>query len=208
MTTIDGLSWSENRARLRLDAETLIHEGAARVAKIGGGALGVEALTLLYRRASDPDFAADALKLLHELQTHQVELDLLLEQLQASETELTEDLAHYYALYKFAPAAYLVVSRDGRVTESNVAADALLGFSPEHSEEQTLTQYLTPQGRADIANLLETLQAPGSVATCTVKLAGHPDLQLSIRATASPAADKVMMVISGFTGPDNDTARF
>ncbi|HCW90374.1 MAG TPA: hypothetical protein DHU56_10045 [Marinobacter sp.] len=71
MTTIDGLSWSENRARLRQQAEVLIHEGAA------------------------------------------------------SETELTEDLAHYYALYKFAPAAYLVVSRDGRVTESNVAADAL-----------------------------------------------------------------------------------
>lgn len=65
MTTTEGLSWAENRAQLRLNAEALIHAGAARVAEIGGGALGVEALTLLYRRASDPDFAADALKLLH-----------------------------------------------------------------------------------------------------------------------------------------------
>lgn len=99
------------------------------------------------------------------------------------------------------------MSRDGRVIESNAAAGALLGFSPEHSEEQTLTQYLIPQGRADIANLLEALQAPGSVATCTVGLANHPDFQLSIRASVSPVSDKVMMVISGFTEPDNDTAR-
>ncbi|MGM0616330.1 MAG: PAS domain-containing protein [Pseudomonadota bacterium] len=207
MTTTEGPSWAQNRSQLRLNAETLIDDGKATVTNIGGGALGVEALSLLYRRASDPDFAADALKLLHELQTHQVELDLLLEQLQTSETDLTEELAHYHMLYQFAPAAYLVVSRDGRLIESNAAADALLGCSPEPSEPQPLAQYLAPQSRAGLASLLETLGASGSVATCTVGLAGRPDFPLSIRACVSPAGDKVMMVISDDTAPDTAPAQ-
>ncbi|MFN2359641.1 MAG: PAS domain-containing protein [Marinobacter sp.] len=204
MTTIDESSREESRAQLRVHAEELIRDGAAKVAKIGGGTLGVDALALLYRRASDPDFAVDALKLLHELQTHQVELDLLLEQLQARESELTEELAHYEALYKCAPTAYLVVSRDGRVLESNAAAGALLGFAPEQSEDQTLTQYLAPPGRAAAANLLETLDVAGTVATCTAELAGHPGFQLSITASLVPSGNCVMMVVSRCPDPGSD----
>lgn len=204
MTTIEGLSWAENRAQLRAHAEELIRDGAATIAEIGGGALGVEALALLYRRAGDPEFAPDALKLLHELQTHQVELDLLLEQLQASETELTEELTRYQSLYQLAPVAYLVLTRDGRVIESNAAAGTLLGFAPEHSDEQTLTQYLAPPGRADVANLIEGLCAPDSVGTCKARLAGNPDLQISIRASLSPSGDNVMMVVSHCQDPGPD----
>ncbi|MCL7945374.1 PAS domain-containing protein [Marinobacter sp. ATCH36] len=207
MTTSGESSWEENRAQLRVNAEELIRDGAATAAKMGGGALGVDALALLYRRAGDPDFAADALKLLHELQTHQVELDLLLEQLQASETELTEELARYQSLYQLAPVAYLVVARDGRVIESNAAAGTLLGFAAEHSDEQTLTQYLASPGRADVANLIETLEVPGTVATCVAQLAGHPDLQVSISASVTPSGDKVMVVVSHCQAPDKNPAR-
>lgn len=207
MTTNKGLSWAENRAQLRLHAENLIRGGADKVTNIGGGALGVEALALLYRRASDPEFAADALKLLHELQTHQVELDLLLEQLQASETELAEELAHYQALYRFAPVAYLVVSRDGRVIESNAAAVALLGCTPEHSEEQTLTQYLAPPGRGDVANLLEMLETPGAVATCKAWLAGNDSFELSINASLISSGDLIMVVMSPYPVPHTHRTR-
>ncbi|MBW7472412.1 PAS domain-containing protein [Marinobacter sp. M216] len=207
MTNNEGRSWAENRAQLRLHAEDLIRGGTDKVTKIGGGALGVEALALLYRRASDPDFAADALKLLHELQTHQVELDLLLEQLQTSEIELAEELAHYQALYRFAPAACLVVSRDGRVIESNAAAVALLGCTPEHSEEQTLTQYLAPPGRGDVADLLERLKTPGAVATCKAWLAGNDSFELSINASLISSGDLIMIVMSHYPAPHTPPAR-
>lgn len=207
MTTNDGFSSAEHRAQLRLHAEDLIRDGTDKVTNIGGGALGVDALALLYRRASDPDFAADALKLLHELQTHQVELDLLLEQLQASETELTEELAHYEALYRFAPVAYLMVSRDGRVVESNAAAVALLGCTPEHSEEQTLTQYLAPPGRGDVANLLEKLESPGAVATYKAKLAGNDSFELSINARLTPSEHRIMVVMHPYPAPKTHLVR-
>ncbi|MDI9245134.1 PAS domain-containing protein [Marinobacter sp. CHS3-4] len=207
MTTNEGLSWAENRAQLRLHAEDLIRGDAEKVTKISGGAMGVEALAVLYRQARTPEFAADALKLLHELQTHQVELDLLLEQLQASETELTEELAHYQALYRLAPAACLVVSRDGRVIESNAAAVALLGCTPEHSEEQTLSQYLAPPGRSDVANLLERLEIPGAVTTCRAWLVGEDSFELSINASLISSRGLIMIVMSPYPAPHTHPAR-
>lgn len=207
MTTIAGLSWAENRAHLRSYAEELIRDGAAVFAEIGVGTLGVEALELLYRRANNPEYAADSLKLLHELQTHQVELDVVLEQIQASESELTDELAHYQALYRLAPIAYLVIARNGRVIESNAAARTLLGFTPEHSEEQTLTQYLAPPGRTDVASMVEALEVPG-VATCKAQLAGHPDFSLSINASLGVAGDTVMMVITPSGRPEPESTPF
>ncbi|TVP54169.1 MAG: PAS domain S-box protein, partial [Halomonadaceae bacterium] len=97
MTSPRTPSQSDYRNLLRVNAEELIRHGGAP--SIGAGVLGAEALELLYRRASNPNFAADGLKLLHELQTHQVELDLLHEQLQANEHELTKALDYYHALY-------------------------------------------------------------------------------------------------------------
>ena len=52
-----------------------------------------------------PDTAADTLKLLHELQVHQVELDLQEEELRRSVAELESALFGSVQLYDFAPAA-------------------------------------------------------------------------------------------------------
>jgi hypothetical protein len=60
--------------QLRQKAETRISGGNAPATK--GWTLGAASLMLLHRLASNPDTASDALKLLHELQVHQVELDL------------------------------------------------------------------------------------------------------------------------------------
>jgi PAS domain S-box-containing protein len=204
MTTTEEYAWSEDRAYLREHAEQLIRDGSA--VTIGSGPLGIDTLELLYRRASNPDFAADALKLLHELQTHQVELELLLEQLKDSQAELSGELAHYQALYRLAPVAYLVVSRDGRVTESNYAAAALFGSVPERSGEQTLTQYLAPRGRAAVATMMETLQVPGATRRCVASLADRAGCQLAVTASLTPSGDTVMMTVSEIPTSDADTA--
>ena len=81
--------------RLRVEAEERIRTRNAPPSK--AWPLGVETLQLLYRLASDPDSAADALKLLHELQVHQVELDLVHQEIEASHAALTVELGQYKA---------------------------------------------------------------------------------------------------------------
>lgn len=196
MTTLIERSRTQSRERLRAQAEQVIREGADAVADLGGGALGVEALKALYSRATDPEFAADALKLLHELKTHQVELDLVLEQVLTREKEATEDLAYYRALYALAPAAYLVMTRDGRVLDRNDAAARQLGIPTEYSADHTLTQYLSPLSRTAFAAMLEALEtAPESAAGCLVRTADHPESVLAVKARLGPAGDSVFVLI-------------
>jgi PAS domain-containing protein len=99
---------------------------------------------LLYRLSSDPASASDALKLLHELQTHQVELDLQHAQLLESENELHAQLAHYRALYEQAPIGYLVLEGDGRILQSNRAAAELLGLDAARAGESFARQLAQP----------------------------------------------------------------
>lgn len=196
MTEKQGLSAVGHRTQLRDNAEKLIHSGAAP--SVGGGALGVDALELLYRRASNPEFAADALKLLHELQTHQVELDLLFDQLQASEEELAEELAHYKALYDLAPVPYIIVDSSGRLVESNQAAGKLFGLSAERLSERYLNDLLSPSSRATVNSMIQEVVSSKSGLSCSAELSGDlgVDGPLAIEATLGSFDDRVLLVLS------------
>jgi hypothetical protein len=72
---------SADKVHVRTIAETRLKERSAP--PTAGWPLGIDTLALLHNLASTPDRAADALKVLHELQVHQVELDLLRAELDA-----------------------------------------------------------------------------------------------------------------------------
>jgi PAS domain-containing protein len=70
---------------------------------------------------------ADVKKLLHELQVHQIELEMQNEELhQANETaELA--LKKYTMLYDFAPMGYFTLDADGSISDLNFTGAELLG---------------------------------------------------------------------------------
>ncbi|MBU3953037.1 MAG: PAS domain S-box protein, partial [Proteobacteria bacterium] len=70
--------------------------------------------------------ADNPLKLIHELQTTQIELELQAEQLRQSEQELMTSKMRYTALYDFAPMGYISLDRKGVILEANLTfADML-----------------------------------------------------------------------------------
>lgn len=190
---------SEDRRRrdmLRSNAEHRIKGGTAP--SVGNGTLGVDALELLYRRASNPEFAADALKLLHELQTHQVELDLLFEQLQYSEADLAEELAHYRALYDLLPVPCLVVDTGGLIIERNRAAIALFGHRDARQAEHQLYDLLAPSSRAAVTAVMQALETSQSEGSCVAELAGdHGDGKCyTIKVSPGPSDDLILMTLA------------
>jgi PAS domain-containing protein len=69
----------------------------------------------------------DAKKLLHELQVHQIELEMQNEELrQANETAETT-LKKYTMLYDFAPMGYFTLDSDGRICELNFTGAEMFG---------------------------------------------------------------------------------
>ena len=71
---------------------------------------------------------ADARALVHELQVHQIELEMQNEELQRAQAEAQEASEKYYDLFDFAPVGYFLWDHEGRILEVNLAGAALLGL--------------------------------------------------------------------------------
>ncbi len=88
---------------------------------------------LLHRRdkaryiTANSSSEADLLKLIHELEVHQVELEMQNEELVIAKekAELAEE--KYTELYDFAPSCYITLSKKGEILELNFAAAKMLG---------------------------------------------------------------------------------
>ena len=103
------------------------------------------ALGVLYDLASSPSTAPDALALLHELQVHQVEVDLQDEELRRSRAELETSLNRQVQLYDYAPVGYLTVDCSAMLRELNRTGATLLGCERDFLRGRSLESFLTPE---------------------------------------------------------------
>jgi len=67
-------------------------------------------------------------RLVHELQVHQIELEMQNDQLRESRAQVEAALERYTNLYDFAPVGYFTLSVDGAIREVNLPGARLLGL--------------------------------------------------------------------------------
>lgn len=73
-----------------------------------------------------PRSAQDAVRLLHELEVHQIELELQNEELLRARQDTEACLSRFAELFDFAPIGYVVLDASGTVREANLALGRLL----------------------------------------------------------------------------------
>jgi hypothetical protein len=66
-------------------------------------------------------------KLAHELQVHQIELEMQNEELCKTQLLIEESRRKYLDLFDFAPLGYFTISEKGLILESNLTGSAMLG---------------------------------------------------------------------------------
>ncbi len=92
--------------------------------------------------AVEPITLADEKKLLHELQVHQIELEMLYEDLKHAHSELEYSWARYFDLYDLAPLSYLTISDRDTILDANLTTSALLGLSRNKLIKQPLSRFI------------------------------------------------------------------
>ena len=88
--------------------------------------LRIDAEARLARRVSNEAPPRTAEELLHELQVHQIELEMQNDELRRAYDALAESRDRYVDLYEFAPIGYLILSREGLISEINLNGATLL----------------------------------------------------------------------------------
>ena len=89
----------------------------------------------------------DNLKLIHELQVHQIELEMQNEELQGAKENLSKTLERYTELYDFAPSGYISLSREGDIESLNLSAAKLLGKDRIQLINSRLGFYIHPENK-------------------------------------------------------------
>jgi PAS domain S-box-containing protein len=112
--------------------------------------------------AAQPRNEADTQRLLHELQVHQIELEMQNAELQDARDEVEAGLEKYTSLYDFAPVAYFSLDEQGLILEVNLTGAALLGVERSRLVNRRLPRFVAPTSRPSFVAFLERVFAgPG-----------------------------------------------
>jgi PAS domain S-box-containing protein len=100
---------------------------------------------------------ADTQRLLHELEVHQVELEMQNAELLQARSEIETALARYTELYDFAPVGIFSVGRNGLIEEANLTGAAMLDMARSRLLRRRLLDLVAPSSRPRVAEFLRAV---------------------------------------------------
>jgi diguanylate cyclase (GGDEF)-like protein/PAS domain S-box-containing protein len=83
--------------------------------------------------------------LLHELQVHQIELQMQNEELRRTQLELDTSQARYFDFYDLAPVGYCAVSDKGLIKQANLTTASMLGALRQALLGQPFSHFIEPE---------------------------------------------------------------
>ena len=179
-------------------SEPGLHDLRSRAASRLTGAAGAQgsatgpadALSVLHALASSPDTAHDALALLHELQVHQVELDLQAQELQDSRVELETALRRQIELYDFQPVGCFTVDASLILQELNLTGARMLEIERENAYGLGLDTFFCAESRRRLRMAIADVERRPGQPACLLSLGSRDVARRSVLASfgMDPAA--------------------
>ncbi len=142
---------------------------------------------------------ANTAQLLHELQVHQVELQLQNEELRKSQLLLEATRARYFDLYDLAPVGYLTVAANGQILEANLYAARRLGVARKNLVKQWWSRFIAKADQDRYYLCHTQLLQNGQAQECELKVVHSEGAELWVKVHISPVegdpASPVLRVI-------------
>jgi PAS domain S-box-containing protein len=137
-----------------------------------------------------PQTEGETQRLLHQLEVHQVELEMQNAELRQARDELERALAMCADLYDFAPVGYFTIDRDGVTLDVNLTGASLLGIERSGLIGRRFELLVANEDRQFFPEFLRKVFASQDKEACEVALKkeGERLLHLQIEAVASASA--------------------
>jgi len=130
-------------------------------------------------------------KLLHELQIHQIELEMQNEELRNARLASDESRDKYADLYDFAPIGYFTFTRDAMIKEVNLTGASLLGIERKKLVNMRFTRFIAPEFLNKWDRYLTNMFTTGEKQICELQLKREND------STFKAQLESICMVIDG-----------
>ena len=137
--------------------------------------------------ASGQPSELESQQLLHELQIHQVELELQNEELRKSQAEVETAAARFTDLYDFAPAGYFTLDCKGVIARANLTGASLLGCERGRLTGRRLGIFVAQADRAALSTLLRQVFQEEAAPACDLTLVNDGQPPRVVRLTAKLA---------------------
>ena len=159
-----------------------------------------------------PRTEVDSQRLLHELEVHQIELEMQNAELRLARDEADLAKEKYSDLYDFAPVGYFTILADGTIRMVNLAGAALVGIERSRLVGRSFEMLISPALRPAFSAFLEGVfahhDAPWIESVLLHK--GQADRFVTINVKRSPDGQECSMSIADISERkrDEDALRF
>ena len=140
----------------------------------------------------------ETLKLMHELEVHQVELELQNNELRQAwaEAEVAND--KYIGLYDFAPSGYFTLSGKGVIIELNLSGAKMLGKDRQHLKNSLFVFFVSEETKSIFRLFLERTFKSKAKESCEVTMDGAGSLPFHVFLTGAVSENGEQCFVSAF----------
>jgi len=137
-----------------------------------------EQLKVKQGTTENPSSDMDVKRLLHELQVHQIELEMQNEELRQANETAEAALKKYTMLYDFAPMGYFTLNADGIICDLNFTGAEILRDKRFALINSSFKLFIAKESTAEFNIFFNKVYTGNTKESCQVKL-GYENLSLA-----------------------------
>ncbi len=138
----------------------------------------------------------ELLKLIHELEVHQIELELQNEELMQARSSAQEAAEKYLEMYDFAPIGYLTLSKEGEILEINLAASQMLGKERINLKSSQFGFFISDTTKPIFNQFLYKIFNGNKKETCEVILSVNTNIPIYVNLTGIIDRDREQCLLT------------
>ena len=152
---------------------------------------------------------ADLQRIRHELEVHQIELEIQNEELQQAQRETDSALGKYADLYDFAPIGYFTLTAEGNILGVNLTGARLVGIERARLLRRRFGHLVATTDVAKFNDFLRRAFESETVESCELALRRESSapLHLRIEAVVSPSGTECRVVVIDVTERNHVSAQ-
>jgi PAS domain S-box-containing protein len=160
-----------------------------------------EAFTKRKGKRHYPLSEADMLKLIHELEVHQIELEMQHEEILQTRDEAKVSAEKYIGLYESAPIGLFTLSRDGTILNCNRYAMQMLGKEESELENTSFKDKVSKETIPEFNKFLQKVfESTNTKQECEISvITGDQELYLALTGISTQNRDDCLLTVEDVT---------